>query len=96
MIPLRVGFFIQPTEHTWNVHFVPAIAWRSRLVELDAVRFSGSFGHRPINVKAFGTFTAEDCSGNLISIRGAFEKPGIVFESDGKFVGARLKMKRAS
>jgi hypothetical protein len=29
---------------------------------------------------------------NLIAIRGAFEKAGIVFESDGKFVGVRLKI----
>jgi transcriptional regulator with XRE-family HTH domain len=33
---------------------------------------------------------------NLIAIRGAFEKAGIVFENDGKFVGVRLKMRRAS
>jgi hypothetical protein len=33
---------------------------------------------------------------NLIAIRRAFEKAGIVFESDGEFVGVRLKIKHAS
>ena len=32
---------------------------------------------------------------NLVAIRGAFEKAGIVFESDGKSVGVRLKVKHA-
>jgi hypothetical protein len=32
---------------------------------------------------------------NLVAIRGAFEKAGIVFESDGKSVGVRLKIKHA-
>jgi hypothetical protein len=33
---------------------------------------------------------------NLVAIRDAFEKAGIVFQSDGKFVGVRLKIKRAA
>jgi hypothetical protein len=33
---------------------------------------------------------------NLAAIRRAFEEAGIVFESDGKFVGVRLKIKHAS
>ena len=27
-------------------------------------------------------------------MRGAFEKAGIIFESDGKFVGVKLKIRR--
>jgi hypothetical protein len=30
---------------------------------------------------------------NLVAVRDAFEKAGIVFESDSKFVGVRLKIK---
>jgi transcriptional regulator with XRE-family HTH domain len=33
---------------------------------------------------------------NLVAIRDAFEKAGIIFESDGKFVGVRLKVKHAA
>ena len=33
---------------------------------------------------------------NLVAIRNAFEKAGIIFESDGKFVGVRLKIKLAA
>jgi Helix-turn-helix len=33
---------------------------------------------------------------NLIAIRGAFEKAGVIFESDGRFVGVRLKISRQS
>jgi histidinol-phosphate/aromatic aminotransferase/cobyric acid decarboxylase-like protein len=33
---------------------------------------------------------------NLIAIRDAFEKAGIVFESDGKFVSVRLRTKHAA
>jgi transcriptional regulator with XRE-family HTH domain len=32
----------------------------------------------------------------LVAIRSAFEKAGIIFESDGKFVGVRLKIKHAA
>jgi transcriptional regulator with XRE-family HTH domain len=32
---------------------------------------------------------------NLVAIRSAFEKAGIIFESDGKFVGVKLKIKHA-
>ena len=32
---------------------------------------------------------------NLVAIRDAFEKAGIIFESDGKFVGVKLKIKHA-
>jgi transcriptional regulator with XRE-family HTH domain len=31
---------------------------------------------------------------NLAAIRNAFEKAGIVFENDGKFVGVKLKIRR--
>jgi hypothetical protein len=33
---------------------------------------------------------------NLAAIRRAFEKAGIIFESDGKFVGVRLRIKHES
>jgi hypothetical protein len=33
---------------------------------------------------------------NLVAIRSAFEKAGIIFENDGKFVGVRLKIKHAA
>ena len=33
---------------------------------------------------------------NLVAIRDTFEKAGIIFESDGKFVGVRLKIKQAA
>jgi histidinol-phosphate/aromatic aminotransferase/cobyric acid decarboxylase-like protein len=33
---------------------------------------------------------------NLVAIRDAFEKAGIIFESDGKFIGVRLKIKHAA
>jgi hypothetical protein len=33
---------------------------------------------------------------NLVAIRDAFEKAGIVFESDGKFVGVRLKIRHGA
>ena len=33
---------------------------------------------------------------NLDAIRDAFEKAGIIFESDGKLVGVRLKVKHAA
>jgi transcriptional regulator with XRE-family HTH domain len=32
---------------------------------------------------------------NLAAIRSAFEKAGVVFESDGKHVGVKLKVRRA-
>jgi transcriptional regulator with XRE-family HTH domain len=31
---------------------------------------------------------------NLAAMRKAFEKSGVIFESDGKFVGVKLKIKR--
>ena len=33
---------------------------------------------------------------NLVAIRDAFENAGIIFKSDGKFVGVRLKIKHAA
>jgi transcriptional regulator with XRE-family HTH domain len=31
---------------------------------------------------------------NLAAIRSAFEKAGVIFENDGKYVGVKLKIKR--
>jgi hypothetical protein len=31
---------------------------------------------------------------NLTAIREAFERAGVIFEDDGKFVGVKLKIKR--
>jgi hypothetical protein len=31
---------------------------------------------------------------NLAAIRGAFERAGVIFETDGKHVGVKLKIKR--
>jgi transcriptional regulator with XRE-family HTH domain len=31
---------------------------------------------------------------NLAAIRNAFEKAGVIFEGDGKFVGVKLKIRR--
>jgi transcriptional regulator with XRE-family HTH domain len=36
----------------------------------------------------------EPRTANLAAIRGAFERAGIIFEDDGKFVGVKLKIKR--
>lgn len=33
---------------------------------------------------------------NLVAIRAAYEKAGIIVESDGEFVGVRLKIKHAA
>jgi hypothetical protein len=36
----------------------------------------------------------ETTAANLAAIRGAFERAGVIFESDGKHVGVKLKIKR--
>jgi transcriptional regulator with XRE-family HTH domain len=36
----------------------------------------------------------EPRSDNLTAIRDAFERAGIIFEADGKFVGVKLKTRR--
>jgi hypothetical protein len=45
-------------------------------------------------IKNFETERHETTLANLAAIRGAFEKAGVIFESDGKFVGVKLKIKR--
>jgi transcriptional regulator with XRE-family HTH domain len=45
-------------------------------------------------IKNFETERHETTLSNLAAIRGAFEKAGVIFESDGKFVGVKLKIKR--
>jgi transcriptional regulator with XRE-family HTH domain len=36
----------------------------------------------------------ETTAANLAAIRAAFEKAGILFEDDGKYVGVKMKIKR--
>jgi transcriptional regulator with XRE-family HTH domain len=45
-------------------------------------------------IKNFETERHETTLANLAAIRGVFEKAGVIFESDGKFVGVKLKIKR--
>jgi hypothetical protein len=45
-------------------------------------------------VRNFEGELRETTVANLAAIRNAFEKAGIIFESDGKFVGVKLKIKR--
>ena len=46
-------------------------------------------------VKNFENQQRETTPANLAAIRGAFERAGVIFESDGKFVGVKIKVKRA-
>jgi hypothetical protein len=43
-------------------------------------------------IKHFEVSVRKTTRANLIAIRGAFEKAGVIFESDGKFVGVKLKI----
>jgi hypothetical protein len=45
-------------------------------------------------VKHFRTFGTEDKPGDRFVIRGAFEKVGTTFESDGKFIELKLDVRR--
>jgi transcriptional regulator with XRE-family HTH domain len=45
-------------------------------------------------VRNFEAELRETTVANLAAIRGAFEKAGVIFDSDGKFVGVKLKIKR--
>jgi hypothetical protein len=42
-------------------------------------------------IKHFEVSVRRTTPANLIAIRGAFEKAGVIFESDGKSVGVKLK-----
>jgi hypothetical protein len=45
-------------------------------------------------VRNFEGELRETTLANLAAIRGAFEKAGVIFENDGKFVGVKLKIRR--
>jgi hypothetical protein len=45
-------------------------------------------------VRHFEAELRETTAANLAAIRNAFEKAGIIFETDGRFVGVKLKIKR--
>jgi hypothetical protein len=45
-------------------------------------------------VRNFEAELRETTIANLAAIRGAFEKAGVVFETDGKYVGVKLKIRR--
>ena len=45
-------------------------------------------------VRNFESELRETTAANLAAIRGALEKAGVIFESDGKFVGVKMKIKR--
>ena len=45
-------------------------------------------------VRNFESELRETTAANLAAIRNAFERAGVIFESDGKYVGAKLKIKR--
>jgi hypothetical protein len=47
-----------------------------------------------VTVRNFEAELRETTVANLAAIRGAFEKAGVIFDSDGKFVGVKLKIKR--
>jgi hypothetical protein len=46
-------------------------------------------------IKHFEVSVRRTTPANLIAIRGAFEEAGVIFESDCRFVGVKLKTKRA-
>ena len=43
-------------------------------------------------IKHFEVSVRKTTRANLIAIRGAFERAGVIFEGDGEFVGVRLKI----
>jgi hypothetical protein len=45
-------------------------------------------------VRNFESELRETTPANLAAIRSAFEKAGVIFESDGKFVGMKMKIRR--
>ncbi|HTB04135.1 MAG TPA: helix-turn-helix transcriptional regulator [Bradyrhizobium sp.] len=45
-------------------------------------------------VADFENYKREPRSDNLAAMRDAFEKSGVIFESDSKHVGVKLKVKR--
>jgi hypothetical protein len=45
-------------------------------------------------IQLFETNKREPIQNNLTAIRRALERAGVIFESDGKFVGVKLKIKR--
>src|SRR3984885_8372945 len=53
-------------------------------------------GIRRMTLKNFEHAQRRTTPENLVAIRDAFEKAGIIFESDGKFIGGRLKVKHAA
>lgn len=45
-------------------------------------------------VRNFESQLRETTTANLAAIHGAFEKAGVIFESDGKHIGVKLKIRR--
>jgi len=45
-------------------------------------------------IKNFEAERRETTVANLAAIRNAFEKAGVIFENDGKFVGVKMKIRR--
>jgi transcriptional regulator with XRE-family HTH domain len=45
-------------------------------------------------VRNFEAELRETTTANLAAVRNAFERAGVIFESDGKHVGVKLKIKR--
>lgn len=45
-------------------------------------------------VRNFEGALRDTTAANLAAIRGAFEKAGVIFEGDGKYVGVKLRIRR--
>ena len=45
-------------------------------------------------VRNFERERRETTAANLAAIHGAFERAGVIFESDGKFAGVKMKIRR--